>query len=128
MRIDTELRSWDVGTELEGKSIEANKDIIKRLKSQPDLVPVGGQSWGDYLQQARRFFNRYWEMGLESGPLLLVLHGSGIQIIWDLVGEMELSPAYDRTPLEPSGLAAIYQGREGPKVKILRGAKANKDE
>jgi broad specificity phosphatase PhoE len=128
IRFDTELRSWDVGPELEGKSIESKKDEIKRLKSQPDLIPVGGQSWGEYMQQVRRFFARYWEMGLESGPFLLVLHGSGIQIIWDIVGEMELSSAYDQTPLEPAGVAAIYQARSGPKVKVLRGAKATKDE
>lgn len=128
IRFDTELRSWDVGGKLEGKSIEANKDEIKRLKSQPDTVPVGGQSWGDYCQQVRKFFNRYWEMGLESGPILLVLHGSGIQIVWDLIGAMELSTAYDQTPIEPSGLAALYLGRNGPTVKVLRGAKANRDE
>lgn len=127
LRVDPDLRSWDVGSDLEGKSIEANKDTIKRLKSQPDLVPVGGQSWGDYQQQVRRFFSRYWEMGLESGPIMLVLHGSGIQTIWEDLGAMESSSAYDQTPLEPSGLAAIYCGRNGPMVKVLRGAKGTKD-
>lgn len=128
IRFDTELRSWDVGTELEGKSIEAKKDEIKRFKSQPDLIPVGGQSWGDYMQQARRAFNRYWEMALESGPILLVSHGSAIQIIWDLLGALELSSAYDHTPLLPSGVAAISLGRKGPVVKVLRGGKDNPDE
>lgn len=128
MRIDPELRSWDVGSDLEGKSIEANKDLIKRLKSQPDLIPVGGQSWGDYQQQVRRFFSRYWAMGLESGPILLVLHGSGIQTIWQDIGAMEPDADYDQTPLEPSGLAALYLGRNGPVLKILRGGKENSDE
>lgn len=128
IRFDTDLRSWDVGSELEGKSIEANKDKIRQFKSQPDLEPIGGQSWGSYLQQVRKFFNRYWEMALESGPILLVLHGSGIQIIWDVLGEMELNTAYDQTPLEPAGVAAVSLARSGPVVKILRGAKANRDE
>lgn len=128
MRVDPELRSWDVGSDLEGRSIEANEDKIKRLKSQPHLVPVGGQSWGDYQQQVRRFFNRYWEQGLETGPLMLVLHGSGIQVIWENLGAMDSSSAYDETPIEPSGLASIYLGRNGPEVKVVRGGKENTDE
>jgi broad specificity phosphatase PhoE len=128
IHFDTELRSWDIGSELEGKSIEANEEEIKRLKSQPDLIPVGGQSWSSYSEQVRRFFARYWAMGLDSGPILLVLHGSGIQIIWAHLGQMEPGTAYDQTPLEPSGMAAISCGRKGPLVKILRGAKNTADE
>jgi len=128
IQIDTELRSWDVGTELEGKSIEANKDKIQQLKSQPDTIPVGGQSWRSYMEQVKRFFSRYWTMALDSGPILLVLHGSGIQIIWYMLGAMELGTAYDQTPLEPAGVAAIYLGRNGPMVKVLRGGKKVKDE
>lgn len=127
MNIDPELRSWDVGA-LEGKSIEANKDKIKSFKSQPDRIPVGGQSWRSYIEQVRRFFQRYWTMGLESGPILLVLHGSGIQLIWQMLGAMDATAEYDQTPLEPSGVAAIYLGREGPVVKVIRGGKNNKDE
>lgn len=127
IRIDPELRSWDVGSNLEGKSIEANKELIRRLKSEPDLIPVGGQSWGNYQQQVRRFFNRYWEQGLETGPLLLMLHGSGIQIIWADLGAMDASTEYDATPLEPSGIAALYLGRNGPQVKAIRGAKETVD-
>ena len=127
-QVDVELRSWDVGPELEGKSIEANKAKIKQFKSQPHLIPLGGKSWGDYIQQVRNFFSRYWAMGLESGPILLILHGSGVQIVWDIVGAMELGTEYDQTPLEPSGVAALYLSRSGPKVKILRGGKANLDE
>lgn len=128
IQVDTELRSWDVGSELEGKSIEANKERIQQLKSQPDTIPVGGQSWRSYIEQVRRFFSRYWTMALESGPILLILHGSGIQIVWSILGEMELGTAYDNTALEPSGLAAVYLGRNGPTVKALRGSKASKDE
>lgn len=128
IRIDPELRSWDIGSDLEGKSIDANKDLIRRLKSQPELIPVGGESWGEYQQQVRRFFRRYWEQGLESGPILLMLHGSGIQVIWADLGAMESSSAYDATPLENSGIAAIYLGRNGPEVKVLRGAKDSLDE
>lgn len=127
MHTDTDLRSWDVGA-LEGKSIEANKDKIKALKSQPDSIPVGGQSWRSYIEQVRRFFSRYWTMGLESGPILLVLHGSGIQLIWQMLGAMDATAEYDHTPLEPSGVAAIYLGREGPVVKVIRGGKVDRDE
>lgn len=127
INIDCDLRSWDVGA-LEGKSIEANKDKIKAFKSQPDTIPVGGQSWRDYIEQVRRFFSRYWTMGLESGPLMLVLHGSGIQLIWQMLGAMEASAEYDQTPLEPAGVAAIYLGREGPVVKVIRGGKRYRDE
>lgn len=127
MYTDTDLRSWDVGA-LEGKSIEANKDKIKALKSQPDSIPVGGQSWRSYMEQVKRFFSRYWTMGLESGPILLVLHGSGIQLIWQMLGAMDATAEYDHTPLEPSGVAAIYLGREGPVVKVIRGGKEAMDE
>ena len=126
--IDPELRSWDIGSDLEGRSIEANRDKIRQLKSQPDTIPVGGQSWRSYIEQVRRFFSRYWTMALERGPILLVLHGSGLQIIWDMLGEMELSSEYDHTPLKPGGMAAVYLSRGGPKLKILRGAAKDKDE
>jgi len=128
IKVDPELRSWDVGSDLEGKSIEANDDEIKRLKSQPWLVPVGGKSWESYLQQIRSAFSRYWQMGLENGPILLVVHGSGLQVIWDMLGAMELSAEYDRTPLDNSGVAAVYQTRQGPKLKVLRGANPGIDE
>lgn len=127
INIDPELRSWDVG-ELEGRSIEANKDKIKAFKSQPDTIPAGGQSWRSYLNQVQRFFSHYWTMALESGPVMLVLHGSGIQIIWEMLGAMEASAEYDQTPLEPSGVAAIYLGRDGPMVKVIKGGKRTKDE
>lgn len=127
INIDPELRSWDVGA-LEGKSIEANKDKIKAFKSQPDTLPVGGQTWRSYLDQVQRFFSHYWTMGLESGPVMLILHGSGIQIIWQMLGAMSASAEYDQTPLEPSGVAAIYLGRNGPSIRVMRGGKPDRDE
>lgn len=127
INIDPELRSWDVGA-LEGKSIEANKDKIKAFKAQPDTIPVGGQSWRSYLGQVQRFFSHYWTMGLESGPVMLILHGSGIQIIWQMLGAMRANAEYDQTPLEPSGVAAIYLGRNGPSIRVMRGGKPDRDE
>src|SRR5437899_2914152 len=52
LQIDLGLRSWDVGPDLEGKSIETHKREIIRFKTQPWLVPVGGESWGGYENQA----------------------------------------------------------------------------
>ena len=127
MGVDTELRSWDVGSDLEGRSIEANKDTIRMLKSQPDTIPVGGQSWRSYVEQTKRAFSHYWTMALESGPILLVLHGSSIQVIWEMLGAMAFSTAYDQTPLEPGGVASVYLAREGPRIKVLRGAKETAD-
>jgi hypothetical protein len=80
------------------------------------------------MEQTRGAFSRYWTMALESGPILLILHGSALQVIWDLLGEMELSAEYDNTPLEPGGVAVVNLGRNGPQIKVLRGGKASKDE
>jgi 2,3-bisphosphoglycerate-dependent phosphoglycerate mutase len=126
---DPELRSWDVGPELEGKSIDANEKAIKEFKMQPDKIPVGGQSWSKYRKQIIAAFNRYVSKALKaSDPILLVLHGSGIQLIYDELGAFEVDGQYDYTPLEPSGLAAIYMARSGMKIKAIRGAKENKEE
>jgi len=120
---DPELRSWDIGSELEGKSIQANEDEIKELKLQPATVPVGGQSWSDYEAQTCAAFDRYVSLAMAAGdPILLCLHGSGIQVIWDYIGAGEKSGAYDATPMENSGVAAISLSRSGYKVKVLRGA------
>lgn len=126
--VDPELRSWDVGSDLEGLSIPANEDEIKELKMQPDKVPVGGQSWSDYQDQICRAFARYTDLAMgKENPILLVLHGSGLQILWDHMGLLETSSAYDATPLEPSGVAKVSMGRSGYSVRVLRGAKVMAD-
>lgn len=121
---DPDLRSWDVGPDLEGRSIAANADEIKELKLQPDRIPVGGESWADFERKAQRSFDRYCSMAMaRSAPIMLVLHGSGIQVIWDYIGAGDKSGAYDATPLENAGIAAIYLARNGFRVKVLQGAK-----
>lgn len=121
---DPELRSWDVGPDLEGKSIEANEKEIKELKMQPAKIPIGGDSWADFKKQALAAFHRYVSKALKaSDPILLVLHGSGIQLIFDELGAFDLTGEYDYTPLEPGGLAAVYVTRGGMKIKAVMGAK-----
>lgn len=120
---DIALRSWDLG-ELEGRSIDANEGTIKELKMQPDKVPVGGQSWRDFEDQIKSAFSKYASMAMSaSGPIVLVLHGSGIQVIWNCIGAMDKSADYDATPLDTSGVATISAARDGYRAKILRGAK-----
>lgn len=120
---DIALRSWDVGSDLEGLSIEANEDEIKELKLQPDKIPVGGQSWRDFEQQTRQAFEKYVSMALDaSAPLVLVLHGSGVQVIWDAIGAADKNATYDETPLEPSGVAVLFATRSGYGVRVVRGA------
>lgn len=121
---DPDLRSWDVGPDLEGRSIAANEDEIKELKLQPERVPVGGESWGVFEGKTTKAFDRYVSQALvASAPILLVLHGSGIQVIWDYIGAMDKTAAYDATPIENAGIAAIYLSRSGYRVKVLQGAK-----
>lgn len=118
---DIALRSWDVGSDLEGKSIDANHLEIRKLKMQPDLIPVGGESWGSYEDRAARTLQRYTEIALDSPePIVLVIHGSLIQLLWQLMGMEQDSHAYDDTPIEPSGVIAVYLSRHGYQAKILR--------
>lgn len=121
---DIDLRSWDLGSDLEGRSITANEDEIRELKLQPSKIPVGGESWGEFERKAISAFERYTSKALDaSAPIVIVLHGSGIQVIWQYIGESEKNGAYDDTPMETSGIAAIYMTRKGFSVKVLRGAK-----
>ncbi len=125
---DIALRSWDVGADLEGRSIDANAAEIAELKLQPDTVPVGGQSWRSFETKMIAAFNRYVAKALSKpNPLVLVLHGSNFQVIWDCIGEQEKSPDYDATPLEPSGIAAIYATRNGYSARIMRLSKEMAD-
>jgi broad specificity phosphatase PhoE len=125
---DPDLRSWDVGPDLEGRSISANEDEIRELKLQPDRIPVGGQSWGDFEVQTIAAFNRYLSKAMAAdAPIVLVIHGSGIQVIWDYIGALDKNPAYDATPLENAGVAAISMSRNGYRVKVLQGAKEMAD-
>ncbi len=129
MEIDPDLRSWDVGTELEGEDIEENADEIARLKTHPQLVPVGGQSWGNYERQAGDSFDRYVERSLgEPLPGAIVVHGSYIQILAVRLGYEEADSAYDHTCTDPAGIIAIYLTRAGLVMKILEGEREATDE
>src|SRR6266446_2596948 len=125
---DIDLRSWDVGWDLEGLSIAANEAEIKELKFQPDKIPVGGESWNSFEAKMLKAFDKYVIKAMEaSDPIVLVMHGSGLQVIWDYIGAAEKGTSYDSTPFEPSGVAAIYIARDGYKAKILRLAKVMAD-
>jgi len=122
--IDVDLRSWDVGSDLEGKSIEKNRDEIVKLKTQPWMIPVGGQSWEEFERQATSGLNRYMVKGMEgSYPWMIVAHGSFIQVAAAELKFMDKSAEYDATPVEPSGIIAVYLARAGAQMKILRGEK-----
>ena len=128
LQVDIDLRSWDVGPELEGKSIETHKAEIIRLKTQPWLVPVGGQSWDSYRDTVLEAFYRYIHRGMDAAfPWLNSWHGSFIQIVAVELKMMEKNNEYDATPIEPSGIIAVYLTRQGLKGKILRGGKGSRD-
>jgi|SRR5882724_472358 len=129
LQIDIDLRSWDVGTELEGKSIETHKAEIIKLKTQPWLVPVGGQSWGEFEGQATEALYRYVHRGMDSAfPWLICEHGSFIQVTAVQLKMMEKKAEYDATPIEPSGIIGVYLTRTGLQGRILRGKKDSTDE
>jgi broad specificity phosphatase PhoE len=124
VEIDVELRSWDVGPDLENKSIEAKRDEIAKLKSQPWLIPVGGMSWADYEEQVDDALFGYTRRGMETlFPGLIGVHGSFIQVMAVKLGFMEKTVEYDQTPVEPSGIIGVYLTRLGLRMKILWGAK-----
>lgn len=129
LEIDPDLRSWDVGTELEGEDIEEHADEIARYKTHPQLVPIGGQSWGEYTRQVDSSFHRYVERSFgELQPGGIVVHGSYIQIVATMLRFQEHDEEYDSTPVEPAGIIAIFLTRQGLVMKILEGAKEAKDE
>jgi len=121
---DILLRSWDVGSDLEGKSIEAHKSEIREFKLQPHLIPTGGESWADCEDRALQTLTKYTMIALEYGkPIVLVLHGSLLQLLWHHMGQDEAEADYDHTPIEPSGVIAVYGTRNGYRTRILRDAK-----
>jgi broad specificity phosphatase PhoE len=129
VEIDAMLRSWDVGSDLEGKPIEKNRDEIAELRQQPDKIPPGGQSWADYTKQVESWFTRYVTQGMDNDdPVAVVTHGSAIQVLWNGLGEEVDADKYDEIPLEPAGVAGIYLTRFGQKVRILRGKGVALDE
>ena len=127
---DIALRSWDVGSDLEGKSIEAHEAEIAELKQQKWQIPVGGQSWGSYEDQILTAFDRYSNLAIAMPhPILLAMHGSGISLIAITLGAAEPAAEYEHTFLEPAGIAAIYLTRsDGLEMRALRGAKESLDE
>jgi broad specificity phosphatase PhoE len=122
---DVLLRSWDVGSDLEGRSIEANKWEVRKLKMQPTLHPVGGESWAECEARAAQALAKYTAIAIEApAPIVLVLHGSLLQLLWKMMGmEDPNAHEYDSTPIEPSGVIAVYLGRNGYRARILREAK-----
>jgi len=126
---DIGLRSWDVGSRLEGKAMAAHKLEIQDFKTHPDKVPVGGQSWGAFEQQACQAIERAVRRGMEaSGPVVIVTHGSLVQIFFQKYGELSKDASYDHTPLDQAGVAALYLTRDGSELRTLKGGKENLDE
>lgn len=122
---DVLLRSWDVGSDLEGKSIDANRWEIRELKMQPTKIPVGGESWETCMQRAMTTLAKYTAIALSAtAPIILVLHGSMLQLLWELMGfAQDQQHEYDTTPIEPSGIICVYLSRTGYRARILREAK-----
>lgn len=127
IEVDPRLRSWDVGTELEGKPIEDHEDEITKLKNQPEMVPVAGESWGDFNKKINDSFQEWLRKSMDGDPYVIVTHGSGIQVIWQGLGETT-GVEYAEIPIQPAGVAAIYLTREGFKPVIIAGAGENEDE
>jgi broad specificity phosphatase PhoE len=128
--IDTDicLRSWDLG-KLEGKSMAAHKLEIQDLKTHPDKVPVAGESWGAFKRKCIESMERLVRKAMESSaPLVIVTHGSWIQIFFEQYADGYESKSYDDTPLDQAGIAALYLTRQGTEVRALKGAKPNRDE
>ena len=120
---DLGLRSWDVG-KLEGKSMASHRLEIQDFKTHPDKVPVGGQSWGEFHVQACDAIQRAIRRGMESSaPIVIVTHGSLIQIFYQKYGDWPETAKYDETPLDQAGVGALYLTREGSELRTLRGAK-----
>jgi broad specificity phosphatase PhoE len=126
---DLGLRSWDVGSKLEGRSLAAHKLEIQDLKTHRDKVPIGGQSWSSFEDQAKDAIHRAVRRGMEaSAPVVIVTHGSIVQIFFQEYGDLGADAAYDHTPLDQAGVAALYLTRNGMETKILKGAKPDADE
>lgn len=128
LEVDIAMRSWDAGTELEGKPIKSVEDEIEEFRNQPELVPVGGQSWGDFKSQVKDSFYRYLRRSMDGTPVALCTHGSWIQVAWSEMDDEEASDQYLDIPVEPCGVVAIYLTRDGFKPKVIAGAGTNKDE
>ena len=125
--VETELglRSWDLG-KLEGKSIAAHKMEIQDFKTHKDKVPVGGQSWGEFERSAHDTLGRLMQMAMSSSaPIVLVTHGSFIQIFFARYGEGEADVGYDKGALDQAGVAALYLTRDGLELRTLRGEQSD---
>lgn len=126
---DIGLRSWDVGSRLEGRSMDAHKLEIQEFKTHTAKVPVGGQSWADFERQATDAIERAVRRGMEANaPVAIVTHGSVVQLFYQKYGDWPVNAAYDSTPLDQAGVGALYLTRSGMELKTLRGAKPDKDE
>jgi len=129
LKIDTDLRSWDVGSELEGQPLDEHREEIDQLKGNPEQIPVAGQSWGSFCRQVQAAFRRHMDESLSAdAPVLFFTHGSALQVIWEELGEEGIGEDYLDIPVEPAGIVAIYLTREGFKPVILSGEGVNEDE
>lgn len=129
VEVDYGLRSWDVGSKLEGRSMAAHKLEIQDLKTHADKVPVGGESWAMFERKALDAIERAVRRGMEaSAPVCIVTHGSLIQIFFQKYGDLDEHADYDHTPLDQAGVAALYLTRNGTELKILKGSMESLDE
>ncbi len=125
---DLGLRSWDLG-KLEGKAIAAHKLEIQDFKTHKDKVPVGGQSWAEFERDANAATDRIVHEAMQaSAPVVIVTHGSFLQVFFSRYGDWEDTAEYDHSPLEQAGIAALYVTRDGSELRVLTGEKQDIDD
>lgn len=91
-----EAMTWDLGT-MSGDPKQPNKSAVRYLLAHPDKSPPNGESYDGFTGRFDPWFEQQKKDAKTNGPILLILSGSNIRRISELVmndrGALDLDEA-----------------------------------
>lgn len=105
-----EIKTWNLGA-LAGDQKKPNKPVVKYLVNHPNVIPLGGESYGDFKSRFDGFMKQQMrdvESGKIQGPILDVFSGSNCRRLSEkLLGDRDI------LNVDESGLFMLYPSGDG---------------
>lgn len=118
-------KTWNLGA-LAGEQKKPNKPVVKHLIKHPNIIPLGGESYGQFKNRFDSFMGKQMadvESGKITGPILDIFSGSNCRRLSEkLLGDREV------LNVDESGLFMLYPSGDGKWSGIVISGHAANDE
>ena len=111
------LFPWAIAP-LYGRDKDKYSEVLDWYIDQPDKIPENGESLNDFLERTEDYF---CEKLQECIPTLFVCHTSNIVALNDLIMGTEGGRPEQGEVVEPGGICAIYEEKDGWSIEPVFG-------